>query len=119
MTTYIWKINTLERETSDGFVFTAHWSVTAISDVLDPEGNPHNAGAYGSIGLERPDNLIPYEDLTEDLVIGWVQEKLGGADKVKQIENALDARKQIENALDARIAEQINPSKINGVPWGN
>lgn len=109
MTTYIWKINTLERETNDGFVFTAHWSVTAISDVLDPEGNPYNAGAYGSIGLERPDNLIPYEDLTEDLVIGWVQEKLGGVDKVKQI----------ENALDARIAEQINPSKINGVPWAN
>ena len=109
MTTYAWKINTLEREASDGFVFTAHYSVTAISDVLDPEGNAYNSGAYGSVSLERPDTLVPFNDLTEDQVIGWVQTKLGGADKVQEI----------ESALEARIQEQINPTTIKGVPWGN
>lgn len=109
MTTFVWKINTLEREASDGFVFTAHYSVTAISDVLDPEGNAYNSGAYGSVSLERPDTLVPFNDLTEDQVIGWVQTKLGGADKVQEI----------ESALEARIQEQINPTTINGVPWGN
>ena len=107
--TYVWKINTLEREASDGFVFTAHYSVSAISDQLDPEGNPYNSGAYGSIGLERPDTLIPFDDLTEDQVIGWVQTKLGGPDKVQEI----------QSALDARIQELITPNKINGVPWAN
>lgn len=106
-TAFVWKINTLERELSDGFVFTAHYSVTAISDVLDDEGNPYNAGAYGSIGLERPDNLIPFDQLQEDQMIGWVQTKLGGPDKVQEI----------EQALEARIIERINPVKASGVPW--
>jgi hypothetical protein len=105
--TYVWKINTLEREASDGFVFAAHYSVSAISDQLDSEGNPYNSGAYGSIGLERPDTLIPFADLTESQVIEWVKIKLGGSDKVQEI----------ESALDARILELITPSKINGLPW--
>ena len=107
MTTYAWKINTLERETDDGFVFTAHYSVVAISDVLDPEGNPYNSGAYGSVGFQRPDDLIPYDQLQEQQVIGWVQEALGGDEKVAEI----------EAALQARIDELISPSKENGVPW--
>jgi hypothetical protein len=108
--TYVWKINTLEREASDGFVFTAHYSVSAISDQLDPKSpknSPYNSGAYGSIGLERPDTLVPFADLTESQVIEWVKIKLGGSDKVKEI----------ESALDARILELITPSKINGLPW--
>ena len=106
-TTFAWKINTLEREVSDGYVFTAHYSVVAISDTLDPEGNPYNSGAYGSVGLERPDTLIPYADLTEADVIGWVQEKLGGAEKVAEI----------EAQLQARIDDLITPKTENGVPW--
>lgn len=106
-TTFAWKINTLEREVSDGYVFTAHYSVVAISDTLDPQGNPYNSGAYGSVGLERPKTLVPYDELTEADVIGWVQEKLGGAEKVAEI----------EAQLEARLLELISPSKINGVPW--
>ena len=106
-TTFAWKINTLEREVSDGYVFTAHYSVVAISDTLDPEGNPYNSGAYGTVGLERPDTLIPYADLTEADVIGWVQEKLGGAEKVAEI----------EAQLQARIDDLITPKTENGVPW--
>ena len=106
-TTFAWKINTLEREVSDGYVFTAHYSVVAISDTLDPEGNPYNSGAYGSVGLERPDTLIPYADLTEADVIGWVQEKLGGAEKVAEI----------EAQLQASIDDLITPKTENGVPW--
>jgi len=106
-TTFTWKIANLEREVADGFVFTAHYTVVGISDQQDPEGNPYNSGAYGSIGLQRPDTLIPFSDLTEDQVIGWVKEALGGDPKVAEI----------EAALEARIAELISPSKINGVPW--
>ena len=106
-TTFAWKINTLEREVSDGFVSVAHYSVVAISDTLDPKGNPYNSGAYGSVGLERPDTLIPYADLTEADVIGWVQEKLGGAEKVAEI----------EAQLQARIDDLITPKTENGVPW--
>ena len=107
-TTITWSINTLERELADGYVFTAHYSVNAVSSALNPEGNPYSQGAYGSVGLQRPEgDLIPFEDLTQDQVIGWVKEKLGGDEKVAEI----------EQALTDRLAEVISPSKINGVPW--
>ena len=100
-TTFIWGINTLERETADGFVFVCHYTVAA-------NDGTYSSSAYGSIGFERPDNLIPYADLTEEIVIGWVKEGLGD-EKVAEV----------EAALQAQIDEQRNPTKANGVPWSN
>ena len=107
-TTVTWSINTLERELADGYVFTAHYSVNAVSSALNPEGSNYSQGAYGSVGLERPEgDLVAFDDLTEDQVIGWVKAKLGGDEKVAEI----------EAALQARLDEVITPTKINGVPW--
>ena len=107
-TTITWSINTLERELADGYVFTAHYSVNAVSSTLDPQGNNYSQGAYGSVSLERPEgDLIAFEELTQEQVIDWVKEKLGGDEKVAEI----------EAALEARLAEVISPSRINGVPW--
>jgi len=100
-TDFVWGINTLERETDDGFVFTAHYTVNA-------NDGTYSAGAYGSIGFQRPDNLIPYNQLQEGTVIDWVKEALGGDEKVAEI----------EAALQAQIDEQRSPSKAAGVPWG-
>ena len=99
-TVYEWKINTLERETDDGFVFTAHYTVNA-------DDGTYSSGAYGSVGFQRPDNLIPYNQLDEPTVVGWVKEALGGDEKVAEI----------EAALQAQIDEQRAPSKAAGVPW--
>lgn len=102
-TTITWKVAQLERETEDGYVFTVHYTVDASDDT-------YRAGAYGSVGLERPeDDLIPFADLTEDTVIDWVKEKLGGEDKVTEI----------EAALQAQLDEQHAPSKAAGLPWSS
>ena len=99
-TVFTWAIANLERETSDGFVFTAHYTVSAADET-------YSAGAYGSIGFERPENLVPFADLTEEQVIGWVKEALGGNEKVAEI----------ETALQAQIDEQRAPTKASGTPW--
>ena len=98
-TTFTWNIVQLDRETSDGFVFNAHYTVNASDET-------YKAGAYGSIGLERPEELTPYSDLTEEIVIGWVKEKLT-AEKVSEI----------EAALQAQLDEQKAPTKATGTPW--
>jgi len=98
-TTTTWNIANLERETSDGYVFTAHYTV-------DANDGTYSAGAYGSIGLERPETLISYSNLTKELVVGWVKDKLG----TEQVE-------AIEAALQAQLDEQHAPSKAAGVPW--
>jgi hypothetical protein len=100
-TTHTWHIANLERETSDGYVFTAHYTVDAADGT-------YRAGAYGSLGLERGDDMVPFADLTEGLVIDWVKEKLGD-DKVAEI----------ESALAAQIDEQHAPSKASGLPWSS
>jgi hypothetical protein len=100
-TTTTWKIANLERETEDGFVFTAHYTVNA-------DDGTYTSGAYGSLGFERPDNLVPFSQLTEATVIGWVKEKLG-EEKVTEI----------EAALQSQINEQKHPTKAAGVPWAS
>jgi hypothetical protein len=100
-TTFTWNIANLERETNDGYVFGVHYTVSAQDDT-------YSAGAYGSLGLERPEgDLIPFSELTEGTVVGWVLEKFGD-EKVEEI----------CNALQAQLDEQRAPSKAAGVPWG-
>ena len=99
-TVFSWKITQLERETSDGCVFTMHYTV-------DAKDEAYSAGAYGSIGLERPeDDMIPFAELTEEICVGWLKEKLG-EEKVAEI----------EAALQAQLDEQHAPTKAVGLPW--
>ena len=100
-TQYTWRIANMERETADGYVFTIHYTVTA-------EDGTYSAGAYGSLGLERPDgSMIPYADLTEDqVVMEWLLPKFGD-EKVQEI----------HAALQAQLDEQHHPSKASGMPW--
>ena len=105
--TYVWKIVNLDRNLSDGFAFQAHYTVTAISDQVDSDGNPYNSGAYGSVGLERPETLADFDDLTEAQIVASVQAELGGDEKVTAI----------HDELAARITRQITPTQASGVPW--
>ena len=98
-TSFTWAIANLERHTADGAVFAVHYTVNA-------EDGTYSAGAYGSLGLERPDNLIPFDDLTEEMVVGWVKDKFGD-EKVAEI----------EAALQAQLDEKHAPTKAAGLPW--
>ena len=91
----------MERHTADGIVFTVHYTVDAFSD-------PYRVGAYGSVGLEQPEGtVIPYADLTPEIVIGWVKDKLGGDEKVAEI----------QAALQAQLDQQRTPTTAQGLPW--
>ena len=93
-TTYTWAIANLERTTADEIVFTAHWTLAATDGT-------YTSTAYGSIGLEQPEgDIIPYADLTPEIVIGWVQDRLD----VPAIEAALQS-------------QQAASTKAAGVPW--
>ena len=103
--TYVWKIGAMNCDVSDGFAHRAHYTVTAISDKTDSDGIAYNDGAYGDIGLERPESLVPFDDLPQEDVVAAIKATLG-ADKVAEI----------HAALDARIAEKITPTQLTGLP---
>ena len=100
-TTFTWAIANMEHYTSDGVVFTVHYTVNA-------EDGTYSSGAYGSIGLEKPDpeNMIPYSQLTPEIVIGWVKGHFG-EEKVEEV----------EAALQAQLDEKHAPSTEPGLPW--
>ena len=100
-TTFEWGIAQMERHTADGIVFTVHYTVAA-------NDGTYSSSAYGSIGLEQPEGeVIPYADLTPEIVTIWVQDKLGGPEKVDEI----------QAALQAQIDQQRTPTTAQGMPW--
>lgn len=96
------KITNTDYNTDDNFIFCVHWTASKT------EGE-FSAGSYGSVGFTKEDgvNLIPYADLTEATVIGWVEASLGA-----------ETLAAMEASYDAQIAEQQAPSKATGTPWG-
>ena len=94
-----WTISQLDRQTSDGFVTTAHWQATAVD-------GEHSASIYNTCSWSDGTPTVDYADLTEATVLGWIW--ANGVDK--------DAT---EAALAAQIELKKNPVTATGVPWSN
>jgi hypothetical protein len=94
--TTTWSIVNLDRNTSDGFVTTAHWYAYAID-------GDHSASAYATVSWAEGTPAIPYANLTESTVLNWVWESV---DKTAT-----------EASLAAQIALLKAPVKQSGTPW--
>jgi hypothetical protein len=92
-----WNISQLDRQTSDGFVTTAHWQANATD-------GDYSASVYNTCSWSEGTATIPYASLTKETVLGWIW--ANGVDK--------DA---VEAALNAQIELQKNPVTATGVPW--
>ena len=103
MATKTWEVNTLQRELADGYVNKVIYRVKGSDGTYETR-------ATGEVDLEKPETLIPYKDLTEEKVIGWVKAKLDA-------ENAGTVAR-IEAAIDENIKLQKTPTHGVGKPWG-
>ena len=92
-----WVISDMNRQTSDGFVTTAHWQATAVD-------GEHSASIYATCSWSDGTPTIAYNQLTQETVLGWIW--ANGVDK--------DA---VEASLAAQIAEQKAPKTARGLPW--
>jgi hypothetical protein len=97
MSTIVWNISQLDRQTSDGFVTTAHWQCNATD-------GDYSASVYSTCSWSEGTATIPYASLTQETVLGWIW--ANGVDK--------DA---VEASLAAQIELQKNPVTAVGVPW--
>ena len=96
---YTWSVVQMDRLTSDGFVVTVHYNVSAVD-------GDYIASTYGTVGYTQGEgSYVPYADLTEAQVVGWVQESLG--------------KDTVEAGLAAQIEAQKNPVVESGVPWAS
>jgi len=94
--TTTWTISQLDRKTADGFVTTAHWQATAVD-------GEHTASIYSTCSWSDGTVNIPYDQLTQEIVLGWVWESVD--------------KQATEDALAAQIALQKAPVTASGTPW--
>lgn len=104
-----WYINQLDCVPQDGdlqdFVVVCHWSRIAKETINEVE---YQASVYStqSFSKDSVTNFIPYEDLTYEIVCGWLDASI-------DVE-ALDLN------LDAQIENQVNPPIITlPLPFSN
>ena len=90
-----WTISQLDRQTSDGFVTTAHWQAVAIDE-------DYSASVYSTCSWTG-EPTVAYDSLTQADVLAWVWQSVD--------------KEAVEAALEAQIAEQKAPKIARGLPW--
>lgn len=99
MTTEIkWTIENLERQTIDGLVTKVYWRAKATDwqNVTD---------VYSEQTLQRGDEFIDFEELSQEQIIEWVKSSLGE----EQVTF-------IENKLIADLEDMASPTVVTGLP---
>ena len=100
--TYSWNCRTVDTYPTQGeltdVVYNVHWRLTGA------EGE-HAATVIGTQSLTvesiQPEGFIPFESLTHEQVIAWVEEAMG-EDRVAEL----------KASVDAQVADQITPKTV-------
>lgn len=107
MTNFTWKVTNLYTQTIDGkedYVVIANYETTGVDG--DYSSSLSNTAQFST---EDVTEFIPYADLTEEIVIGWIKESLG--------ENGIIS---IEACINGQIESQKNPPSVptnTTLPW--
>jgi len=103
---YQWQISQLEcypqQDDHTDVVFVVHWRRQATDGT-------YSADIYGaqSVTLAPEAPFTPYEDLTFEQVVGWLEDAMGEETLAAQVA-----------ALDKQIENQINPPVVVlPLPW--
>jgi hypothetical protein len=107
MTTYTWTITSLYTKTVNGeqdYVVVAHYNVKGV------DGNySFTINDTARFSTEKTTPFVPYSDLTNDIVIGWVKQELG--------ENGVNS---ILRCIDGAITSKKTPPVVpqnTPLPW--
>ena len=111
--TNTWSIQDMQRTDSDGVVFLVYWSMIASSDG-DPSYTASEGGKLRCEGDPSEPGFIPYADLTENDVLGWVYDSL-----IEGEETADEAKARIEKNRQGKVTAQVarKTAEASGMPW--
>lgn len=107
MTTYTWTIESLYTQT---IADEADYVVIANYLVIGVDGEySASISNIAQFSTENIETFISYEDLTNEIVVGWVQSVLG-----------VDGVANLEASIQGQIDSQINPPTYptnTPLPW--
>jgi hypothetical protein len=107
MTTYTWNVTALYTETVDGeqnYVVIANYGVLGVEGTYS--ASLSNIARFNTASVTP---FVPYENLTNDIVIGWIQDELG-VDGVSNLEACIQG--QINSEINPPVTPQNTP-----LPW--
>jgi len=85
--TKTWKVETMERDISDGYVNTVIYSVKGV------DGSDEKGSFSGEVSFIKPSSLpsdfVAYDSLSETTVLGWVKTIIG-TEQVATIEKNVE-----------------------------
>ena len=99
-----WSIQELKWIKTTGLVVKVTWKVDVELEKITKE-------KIGSLVLRKSGNTIPLEDLTEEIVLGWVKDNLGDKNKFHR---PVDT---IINGLKKLVDRELNSLTKQGLPW--
>lgn len=107
MTTFTWIVKQLLTQTIDGeqdYVVIANYEVTGVDG--EYSSSISDSARFSTANV---DNFIPYDQLTNDIVVGWIKSVLGP-----------DTVANYEESIQGQIYAQINPPvtpQNTPLPW--
>ena len=107
MTTFTWAVTALYTETvatEQDYVVIANYTVVGVDG--EYTASLSNIARFNTASVSP---FIPYDELTEDIVIGWIQADLG-----------VDGVSNLEACIQGQIDSQINPPVVpmnTPLPW--
>lgn len=111
MTTFTWAVTALYTETIAGeqdYVVIANYEVVGTDATYSA-----SLSNIARFSTESVSPFIPYEDLTETIVIGWIQTELG-VDGVSNLEACIQG--QIDSQINPPVTPQNTPLPPNFYP---
>jgi hypothetical protein len=108
MTTYTWLVTTLWTETIAGeqnYVVNASYTVTGVDGTYT--ANLQNTAQFSTASVSP---FIPYDQLTNEIVVGWIQQDLG-VNGVNSIEDCIQG--QIDSQINPPVVPQVTPLPPN------
>jgi hypothetical protein len=108
MTTFTWTVTQLLTETIAGeqnYVVIANYEVVGVDDVYT--SSIQDSARFSTANV---DSFTPYEDLTNSIVIGWIQALLG-VDGVANYEASIQG--QIDSQINPPVTPEVTPLPPN------
>lgn len=112
--TYTWKLKSLKKTSSGDYqdlIVGTQWECTG-TDSDDNSGTFHGATPFKAEDVEQG-NFVAYNDLTEEIVLGWIQ-------------NVVNTNPGYKAHIDEQIMKQIDGKKSpiidvgsDSLPWAS
>ena len=107
MTTYTWSINALYtvQQPNPDYIVNAMWTLSGVQE-------QYSASIDGNTQFKvKPSDpsFVPYDQLTEEVVIGWVQASLGE-------QGIANYEANVQGQIDSQINPPVSPANTP-LPW--